>query len=104
MLIASSKHYRRSDRDTYLPLNVLMIVLVVAAVMIGSTYNMEGLRNTAIVYFFLWCGEKYTEIYFGITQEIWLFIFMTSVIMYYVALEVNKHPEFVVSIFQSQNY
>ena len=62
---------------------------------------MDGLRNTAIVYMILWLIEKFHEVYFAFTDSIWLFIFTISALTGWGALEINKHPEFVVNMFKS---
>ena len=62
MLIMSSKYHKRGQR--YFNMNVLMLVLLFQALAMGTIYEMQGLRNTTLVYLLLWGIEKYFELYF----------------------------------------
>ena len=102
MLIMSSKYHKRGQR--YFNMNMLMLVLMFQALAMGTIYSMEGLRNTTLIYLLLWGIEKYYELYFNMTQNAWGFMFSMSALVYYLALEINKHPEFVVSLFKSNQF
>jgi hypothetical protein len=110
MLIMSSRYYRpefaRYDQGNtkYGPMNILMLLILVQGTYVSSVYSIEGLKNTTIVYMILWVIEKYFELYFMLSDNAWMFIFSMSVMVYYLALEANKHPEFVVSLFKSDKF
>lgn len=91
LLIMSSDDLRH-NHGRWIPANLMMIFMIVLCMGIGSTYNIEGLRNTAIVYTVLWGLEKYNEIYWRFTSNPWFFIFSLSAFIYYVALYLNMHP------------
>ena len=100
MLIMSSK-YHRSGTRRYFNTNLMMLVLLLLVLGIGSVHSMDGLKNTSIVYLILWSIEKYHEYYFNLTSNGWGFIFSMSALVYYLALWLNMHPEFVVSLFKA---
>ena len=77
---------------------------MVQGIAFGSIYSMEGLKNTSIVYMILWVIEKYNELYFIATSNVWAFVFSISALLCWGALEINKHPEFVVQMFKSDDY
>ena len=76
-----------------------MLALLTAGIGVGSTYSMHGLINTAIVYSVLWGIEKYLEVYFATTDDMWVLIFSMSALFYYIALQINMHPEFLIALF-----
>ena len=66
----------------------------------SSTLGLTGMRNTIIVYAILWLIEKYHEIYFSLSKNIWLYMFSISLLTYYLALRINANPQFVVDMFK----
>ena len=112
-LIMSSRYYsfdglyhltREKRIQRYVIRNLMAFTAYCAGIGFGAVYAMDGLRNTAIVYFVLWVIEKYHELYFKITDNIWLFVFRLSAFVCWAALEINKHPEFIVEMFKAVDY
>ena len=113
LLIMSSRYYCYDEYYTltqpqkvkrYVLIQLLTFTVYCMGIGFGAVYAMDGLRNTAIVYMILWVIEKYHEIYFKITSNIWFFIFTISSLVCWAALEINKHPEFVVDMFKAVDY
>jgi hypothetical protein len=92
MLIFSCRYYGRRDSFKYGLINFIYLVILGIFLAVSSIYNIEGLRNTTIVYIVLWGLEKYTEFYFSVIKNGWLFFFSFSVMAYFAALEIHKNP------------
>ena len=81
--------------------NFLTFLVMAMGFGFGSINSMEGLKNTSIVYLLLWVIEKYHEAYMIVTENIWFFVFTISAFVCWGALEINKHPEFIVEMFKA---
>ena len=81
-----------------------MMTLLVLGIWAGSVYSMEGLKNTAIVYLVLYCIEKWYWVSEKLFDEIWVFVFTLAAFVCWAAIEINKHPEFVVDMFKTDDY
>jgi len=110
LLIMSSRYYSYDEEyqlpetkrmRRYIVRNSMTFIVYCMGILLGAVYVMDGLRNTAITYLILWVIEKYHEIYFKITKNYWLFVFTISAGVAWGALEINKHPEFVVNMFKA---
>ena len=100
LLIISSKYYRRHGNQAYELLNIVSLAIMLGGLYVSSTRGMTGMRNTIIVYGIIWLIEKYHEIYFALTKNIWLYMFSLSLLCYYLALRINSNPQFVVDMFK----
>ena len=87
-LIISSK-YNYDVNKSYALNNIFTLIALVAGLAISSIYNIEGLRNTAIVYSVLWSIEKYHEIYYTYLKDAWIFIFTLSLMSYFIAIYIH---------------
>tara|TARA_B110000285_G_C14626514_1_gene381492 strand:+ start:303 stop:560 length:258 start_codon:yes stop_codon:yes gene_type:complete len=83
----------------YIARNTLAIISLVFGLFIGQVYVLNGLYNTCVTYLVLWLIEKYAEIFFRVSYNLVVFAFTIFGLMYWIALTLNKHPEFVVSMF-----
>jgi len=66
--------------------NLTMMAYLVGGMYMGSVYQMEGLKNTCIVWTVLYAGSKSCEILGRVTEVIWVWIFFISVGLYFAAL------------------
>jgi len=82
----NNRHYRKLPRTNYIIENINMIVLLVSGIYLGSVYQMEGLKNTAIVWSVLYGGSKSTECLRIISGNFWVYVFFLSVGVYFSAL------------------
>ena len=69
------------------------------ALYFGLMYDMYGLKNTAITFFVLYCMQKNCEFHFEARINGCVYVFYLCIFLYFVAVWLNNHPEFVVSIF-----
>ena len=83
----------------YIARNTLAIISLVLGLFIGQVYVLDGLYNTCVTYSVLWLIEKYAEIFFRVSYNLVVSAFTIFGLMYWIALTLNKHPEFVVSMF-----
>jgi hypothetical protein len=81
-----------------------MTLLITLGIALGSIFGLEGLRNTAIVYLILYCIEKYFWACDHFFDQLWVFVFSIAALVCWGAIEINKHPDFVVNMFKSQDY
>lgn len=65
-LLILSTGYARNDK--YLISNFFMLVTLTLGMYFGFVYQMDGLRNTSIVFSVFWLMEKYYELYFNVLQ------------------------------------
>ena len=77
-----------------------MLVSMTITMFLGNLWSLDGLTNTTIVYLILWICEKFQESYFHRTDNIWLFMFILSWILYFISYQLHMHPEFIVSMFK----
>ena len=70
-------------------INIFYILLLIFSIFFGSTFSMEGLKNTAIVYFCLYFFMKSANIFLLNESTMMIFIFSTCVICYKLALELH---------------
>ena len=91
--------FRKNDELKYLEENFKMIMTMIIGMGIGSVYSLNSMRNTFIVWIVLFCLMKAGEFLRKITQNVWCFIFIGSVITYFTALWLHTHPKFVISLF-----
>ena len=70
---------------------------------IGCMLEMDGLRNTALVYACLFALCKFNEFYFSVASNIYVYIFFTCALLFFIAYELSKNPEFVISIFINED-
>ena len=83
----------------YIARNTLAIISLVLGLFIGQVYVLNGLYNTCLTYSVLWLIEKYAEMFSRVSNNLVVFAFTIFGLMYWIALTLNKHPEFVVSMF-----
>jgi len=76
-----------------------MLAMILTGILVGTSYGFEGLSNTAIVYLSLWAIEKFWEIQDATIDSGWVFVFFVAAFVCWGAIEINKHPGFVVSFF-----
>lgn len=109
MLISSSGFcYYGKITWRYFALQAAYAGILGALVMLGSVLDMAGLRNTAIVYGFLFALDKSAELrhikrmLFGRGEHFfWIGLLFLSVVGYYVSMYLNQHPELLLSLFTS---
>ena len=105
-LILSS--YSWNDRSNrwlrYFFHNGSFLVLVIIGMAVGFIHGFRGMANTSIVYLVLWGFEKFYEIQAATVKSLWVYVFFVSAFIVWGCIEINKHPGFVVSMFQSKNY
>ena len=85
-------------------MNILMLLILAAGLFTSTTLSMDGLRNTIIVYGILWAIEKYHELFFALSKNVWIYVFTISALSYYLALKINSNPQFVIDMFKVEKY
>jgi len=74
--------------------------LLLGGVFSGYFYGLDGLKNTALVYSFLYTGEHLSDFYFRkMNGNFYLYGFLGFGILYKLALWLNKHPDFIVALY-----
>ena len=103
LLIMSSDGYHTyvNKSNLYIKYNIIMVLFITAGIGLGLTYSLTGLANTAIVYTILWGIEKFHEVYFKLFKSASVFIFFCCLGLYFIAMEINKNPQFIVNMFSS---
>ena len=101
-LVLSSKYYwdRKNKWITY---SFFYFLLCLAGIYFGFILELDGLRNTVLVYTILMAMSKLNEFYFTHIGEPVVYVFFTCAILYYIALKLNQNPEFIVSIFKNND-
>jgi len=104
LLIMSNKYYPGNGGFSslnYLRRNGLFVTLAAAAILVGYSYGMAGMANTAITFLVLWVMEKYCEAHYYNEWNGWVLVLLGSIALYGIAMWLHGHPDFVVSMFQS---
>ena len=96
----SRRHPDRSNLDTYMVRQAMMLASLVAGALCGRLYDMAGLANTATVFGVLWLLLKYGEFHQRMRFNGWFLVFAVSLGVYYTALWLHANPFFVVSLAQ----
>lgn len=100
LLIMSSYYYERTrGGGDYLRRNGTFLAAAMAAMYVGQVFGLTGMANTATTFFVLWVLEKYSELHFENNWNMWVFVLLSSGVMYKSALWLHANPAFVVSLF-----
>jgi hypothetical protein len=79
-----------------------MLVSLLIAIFVGNFLGISGIANVGYTYFVLWTVEKFCEFNFWTRKGNWIIlIFLGSIGLYFVALFLNTHPGWIVSLFDS---
>jgi hypothetical protein len=108
LLIYSSLYYDRGSSYgngnqktmSYIVRNALTVSSLAFGLLMGQVYVLNGLYNTCVTYLVLWLIEKYQEAFSKVSDNAIVFAFTIFGLMYWIALYLNHHPEFVISMFQ----
>ena len=103
-LAYNDPNYKFKRWSKYCFHNFTMFAFIMTGILVGFSLGFEGLANTAIVYLSLWGIEKFYEIQRCTIDSGWVFIFFVAAFVCWGAIEINKHPGFIISMFKSENY
>ena len=79
------RNSRKKDNFDWHYKNAIFLGWILVAMYLGFIYSLDGMRNTAIVYFFLFTMEKLEEVNRYFSENVWLFYFITSLIVYFLS-------------------
>eukprot|EP00929_Paragymnodinium_shiwhaense_P117270 TRINITY_DN8767_c1_g1_i7.p1 TRINITY_DN8767_c1_g1~~TRINITY_DN8767_c1_g1_i7.p1 ORF type:complete len:532 (+),score=79.71 TRINITY_DN8767_c1_g1_i7:193-1788(+) len=108
LLIITNEYYHPYNSQTrtrkgplYVRANVTMLGSLLASQAYGHIYGVYSLANTSTTIAVLWVMDKIRELNDALDNHFWfLFLFGGSVAIYYAALWLHGHPDFVVAMFQ----
>lgn len=98
MLILSSQW--RCSRREYTMKQIAMIISLIVALFVGFVFAMPAMSNTATTFLVLWLMEKEMEIRWGGASIVVLFL--NFVALYFIALYLHTHPEYIVAMFDAK--
>ena len=108
-LIISSSFYQRYDLydhrrklyvTSYVQRQIYFLLPVVTFFAIGNIYTIPSLVNTAGTFAFIYGMEKYAEYGWSSSKSIfWVFTLFSGVILYWVALFIKTHPDWIITAF-----
>jgi len=99
LLIVSSKYYTDSSQnDSYFSRQLLMITSLLVFAFVGSVYGIDSFFNIAVTFTILYLMEKFI-VELMINNSIIVPLFLIFVAMYFSAMYLHTHPQFVVSLF-----
>jgi hypothetical protein len=93
LLIVSSRFYVRTSDTRYWVLQLVTILSGIAALYIGSVYDLSTLRSIGGTFFFLYVLEKYFEIPWGNVGWAWSLLGLSGG-LYWLAGFASQHPEY----------
>lgn len=99
LLIYSSRYYYHYGGNTFILRQIPMIIFLIGFLFFGNLYNMEGLKNTATVYLVFYLIEKYCDLHWSLEWNLWVLVFLFSVIIYKAALYLHGNPDILISMF-----
>jgi len=93
-------YYHNQNRfQKFMFRQLLFLAVIAIELYIGSVYNIDSVRNTAITFLVIWMMQKYCEIHNELHWNLWFIILLFSIIIWRLSLYLNSNPAFVVSMF-----
>jgi len=103
LLIFSSYFYEydswKNRKNYYIWRQIPMIGFLLGFLFFGNLLHMVGLVNTATVYLVFYFMEKYCDLHYYVSWNIWVLVFIFSAIIYKAALYLHEYPEILFSMF-----
>jgi hypothetical protein len=90
LLIVANKWY---SKDNYWLMTVVTLASGLAALYLGSVYDISVLQKMGGTFFFIWLIEKYFEIPWGAKGAAWAML-LGAILLYFFASFAQKHPDY----------
>lgn len=98
IFISPYDYYRK--KLSYIGIQIIFILSFVLLVFIGNIFKAKSLLDTSITFGAIYIFIKIYELY-EIFENIWVYIFVTSLCLWYCSLYLYRHPKFIISVFDS---
>eukprot|EP00466_Bigelowiella_natans_P012440 jgi/Bigna1/85759/estExt_fgenesh1_pg.C_60033 len=98
LLIISSLYYRATCLSEYLARQFAMVGTLALGLAFGEALDLEGLRNTSMVFGAVYLLTKYSELHLELNLNGWLLMLISSAIMWRISLWFHENPRMFVSL------
>eukprot|EP01126_Amoeba_proteus_P054167 TRINITY_DN6649_c0_g1_i1.p1 TRINITY_DN6649_c0_g1~~TRINITY_DN6649_c0_g1_i1.p1 ORF type:complete len:387 (-),score=60.43 TRINITY_DN6649_c0_g1_i1:220-1380(-) len=99
LMTHSSWFWTRRQFYHFLLYQLPFLGVLVSEMAIGTFFSLHGMTNMSIVFLILWAFLHYVEFHLEFEFNIWVLVFILSGCVWWIALWLHSHPEFVRNMF-----
>jgi len=99
LIISSKYYYSRNGKNSYASCQMMMVLSLFFALLIGSVYQFAPLYNIGLTFLVIYVMEKIHEI--DLENILIIVLFLGCVCVYLISLYLQTHPDFIMNMFDA---